>query len=86
MLLRLMTTLLTLSIVASLVPSVEAKTRHRKHAVAPPPAAGLWYTPSHQEPARMIEVRPGLWVSSYGCITDEGYGRIAPCDVSEGKR
>ena len=22
------------------------------------------------EPARMIEVRPGLWVGSYQCITD----------------
>ena len=22
------------------------------------------------EPARMIEVRPGLWVGSYQCVTD----------------
>ena len=25
-----------------------------------------------QQPARMIEVKPGLWISSYGCVTDDG--------------
>jgi hypothetical protein len=24
----------------------------------------------HAEPARMIEVRPGLWVGSYQCVTN----------------
>jgi hypothetical protein len=37
-----------------------------------------------QEPARMIEIRPGYWISSYGCYTDEGYGRIGGCDGHEG--
>lgn len=82
---RLMTTLLTLAIAASLAPSVDAKTRHRKRVPAAP-TTDLWHTPAHQEPARMIEVRPGVWISSYGCVTDEGYGRISPCDVGEGKR
>jgi len=34
---------------------------------------------SWSAPARMIEVRPGLWISSYDCVTDEGYGRYLPC-------
>ena len=34
------------------------------------------------EPARMIEVRPGLWVGSYQCVTDlERGGR----DCSSGR-
>jgi hypothetical protein len=32
------------------------------------------------EPARMIELRPGLFISSYSCVTDEGQGRWKPCD------
>jgi hypothetical protein len=28
---------------------------------------------------RMIEVRPGLVISNWDCITDEGYGRWRPC-------
>lgn len=30
-------------------------------------------------PARMIEVRPGVIISNYDCITDDGYGRWRPC-------
>ena len=32
--------------------------------------------------ARMIEVRPGLFISSYDCVTDEGYGRYSPCSAT----
>jgi hypothetical protein len=28
---------------------------------------------------RMIESKPGLWISSYDCITDDGYGRYRSC-------
>lgn len=52
--------------------------RHVHHpvaAVAPGPSFA---------PARMYEARPGVWISTYGCITDEGYGRWLPCDI--GKR
>jgi hypothetical protein len=31
----------------------------------------------------MIEVKPGYWISSYGCVTDEGYGRRLPCDITD---
>lgn len=37
-------------------------------------------------PAHMVEVRPGMWVSSYGCVMDEGYGRLRNCsDVRVGR-
>jgi hypothetical protein len=32
----------------------------------------------------MIEIKPGLYISSYGCVTDEGYGRYRPCDAGRG--
>jgi hypothetical protein len=54
------------------------KKRHVRHApmgyVQPGPAPMF-----HQEPARMIEIKPGLYISSYGCVTDEGNGRYLPC-------
>jgi len=31
----------------------------------------------------MIEVKPGYWMSSYGCTIDNGYGRITPCDLTD---
>ena len=37
-----------------------------------------------QEPARMIEIAPGKSISSWGCYTDEGYGRYGSCDMREG--
>jgi hypothetical protein len=30
---------------------------------------------------QMIEVRPGLWISSWDCYTDEGQGRWKPCST-----
>jgi hypothetical protein len=38
-----------------------------------------------QEPPRMYEVRPGYWISTWGCFTDEGYGRISSCDRRHGR-
>jgi hypothetical protein len=55
-----------------------ATAKHRHHAyVAPAPV-------SSYAPARMIEVRPGVIISSYDRITDEGYGRWRRC--SDGKK
>ncbi len=31
---------------------------------------------------RMIEVRRGLWISNYECVTDEGYGRFLSCSAN----
>ena len=50
--------------------------RHRAHAPGTPASADVQ---SSFGPARMIEVRPGVFISSYGCITDDGYGRWRPC-------
>ena len=83
---RLMTILTALALAAGLAGSADAKHRHRHPRAFAAPPTDLWHTPSAQEPARMIEVRPGVWVSSYGCVTDEGYGRILPCDLGDGKR
>ena len=35
---------------------------------------------------RMVEVRPGLWISSWDCITDEGQGRWRPCSAGGHRR
>jgi hypothetical protein len=56
-----------------------AKERHSgaRHAVRHAPVKA---TPASSfEPARMIEVRPGVIISTYDCITDDGYGRWRPC-------
>ena len=58
-----------------------APKHHTRHARLPrPPAMERAAQPrSSMEPARIIEVRPGVFISSYGCITDEGYGRWTYC-------
>jgi hypothetical protein len=37
--------------------------------------------PRSFEPPRMIEVRPGWWISTYDCVSDEGQGRWRPCSA-----
>jgi hypothetical protein len=60
----------------------DAKQRHRgaRHVVRHAPVGVA--PPSSFEPARMIQVRPGVWISTYDCITDDGYGRWRPCSSS----
>ena len=61
-------------------PTADAKSKQRKRVpVATQSAPGF-----HSQAARMIEVKPGRWISSYGCITDEGYGRYNSCDITDG--
>ena len=60
----------TVAVVATMLiastAAAPARVRHSlRHAR---PYAGL--TMPSTAPARMIEVRPGLWVGSYQCITD----------------
>ena len=56
---------MTVAIVAALLvasgAAAPAQVRHARHAGVPVSSAAG---------ARMIEVRPGLWVGSYQCITD----------------
>jgi hypothetical protein len=48
--------------------------------------AAVAATPNfRQEPPRMYEVRPGYWISTWGCFTDDGYGRISSCDRRFGR-
>jgi hypothetical protein len=62
----------------------EAKEVKRQKHAKPAPAAEPWRGNAFaQQPARMIQVRPGYWMSSYGCVIDNGYGRITPCDLTD---
>jgi hypothetical protein len=69
-----MTTALALAAsAAAAAPKKHHYARHaRAAAVAPVPQTGFG-------PARMYEARPGVFISSYGCIQDEGYGRWTYC-------
>ena len=62
------------------IDAAHAGAKHRKHArhVVAYPSASV-APPSSFEPARMYEARPGVWISTYDCITDDGYGRWRPC-------
>jgi hypothetical protein len=75
--------LLTVALIvpALAVPAEAAKKRHKR--VAQPVARHVGPAFRH-EPARMIEIAPGKWISSWGCYTDEGYGRYGSCDVQRG--
>jgi hypothetical protein len=50
--------------------------RHAPGSVAPR---------SSVESARMYEARPGVWISTYDCITDDGYGRWRKCSDGGGR-
>jgi hypothetical protein len=54
--------------------------RHVRHA-----PAGVAPPSSSFGPPRMYEARPGVWISTYDCITDDGYGRWRPCSSGGGK-
>jgi hypothetical protein len=51
--------------------------RYARHARAPAVVAPV--PSSSSGPARITEARPGVFISSYGCIQDEGYGRWTYC-------
>ena len=67
-------------------PASAASKHHRylRHPHAPAVAGNLPGSGSSFAPARMIEARPGVFISSYGCITDEGYGRWTYCGQGRG--
>ena len=84
MALKTLSVLLALAVSISVCgsPADAASKRHQRGAKQAP-ATGTQPT-FRQEPARMYEVRPGHWISTWGCYTDEGYGRIGSCDMREG--
>ena len=63
---------------------VGAKQRHHGtgHARI---ATGSVAPPSSWGPPRMYEARPGVWISTWDCVTDEGYGRWRPCSAGGGR-
>ena len=60
--------------------------RHKRTMTSTPTAAPgrAKDTSFRTQPARMIEVKPGYWISSFGCALDAGYGRFTPCDLTDG--
>ena len=71
-----------IALVATDTAYATAKKRHPK----PRAAAGRVVPPSSSfAPPRMYEARPGVWISTWDCITDEGYGRWRPCSSGGGK-
>jgi len=83
MALKPLTALLALAVAVSVLgDTADAAKRHKRLARQAPAAAAQ--PAFRQEPARMYEVRPGYWISTWGCYTDEGYGRIGSCDMREG--
>ena len=62
-----------------LVTADSALAKHYRHRARVPAAPAAIDVPPSFGPARMIEARPGVFISSYGCITDDGYGRWRPC-------
>jgi hypothetical protein len=61
---RNVTIILAALAISTSVGSAHAYRPHHTHRADAGAAAGS------SGPARMIEVRPGLWVGSYQCITD----------------
>jgi hypothetical protein len=64
--------------VLALVTADSALAKHYRHRARPPVPAAAGVQSSFAPP-RIIQVRPGVFISSYDCITDEGYGRWRPC-------
>jgi hypothetical protein len=58
------------------VDSALAKPKHQNRARI---GTGNTETLPSYAPAHIIQVRPGVFISNYDCITDDGYGRWRPC-------
>jgi len=70
--------------IAAISCPADAAGKHKRDVKRAPAGGHVDAPTGRQTPARMIEVRPGQWISSWGCYTDEGYGRIGTCDRREG--
>jgi hypothetical protein len=78
---------LAIALLLVLTSFADAKEKRRKHTMTSAPASAPWRAsePAIQSGgARMIEVKPGYWISSFGCVQDAGYGRLTPCDLTDG--
>jgi hypothetical protein len=52
---------------------------HPVHSTTYPQAA--YPVPGAADQPRMYQARPGVWISTWDCIIDEGNGRWLPCSV-----
>ena len=59
------TVVMTAALLVAATAAVSAPARHAPRHARPQAAVAPSFAP-----ARMIEVRPGLWVGSYQCVTD----------------
>jgi hypothetical protein len=80
--------LVALSVIA--LPAIDAayaggKQRHHGAHRGVRHAPGSVTLSSSFDPPRMYEALPGVWISTWDCITDEGYGRWRPCSAGGGK-
>jgi len=81
---RTLPIVLAVSLLLALTSFADARKAKRHKQVKPAPVADPWRASGFsQQPARMIEVKPGYWMSSYGCVLDNGYGRLTPCDLTD---
>ncbi len=55
----------------------------RTQAPAAPGPSAYGAVPHPGEPARMIQLPNGRWVSSFGCYMDEGNGRYRECNTPD---
>lgn len=85
---KLWTAAVLMTILIGTTPLFASSKHHRTYVNRPISAPGgdSLLAESSFAPPRMIEVRPGVWISSYDCITDEGYGRWLPCGAGTGRR
>jgi hypothetical protein len=78
--------LVALSVIAlAAIDTAGAKQRYHgaRHGVRYAPHSAV--SPSSFDPPRMYEARPGVWISTWDCITDEGYGRWRPCSAGSSR-
>ena len=75
----LMTAILTASFALAQTghadPTVRKPVRHAKRGAAAP--VGF-----RQDAPHMIEIKPGTWISSWGCVMDDGKGGLMSCSSS----
>jgi hypothetical protein len=68
-------------ILAALAPANAASKHRTPHAQGARQAATHPTLGGRGQAAQphMMQVKPGVWISSWDCITDEGNGRWLPC-------
>ena len=74
----------TAALVLTASAAAAAKKHHPRYARHPYAAYVAPGPDSSFAAPRMIEARPGVFISSYGCIQDEGYGRWTYCGQGRG--